>query len=374
MKILVLAYKFPLDSSGAIVSGEVKNPFNFCVELARLGHDVTAFSIDAISEKVEKEVCGVKVFSFPDLKIKGVLRYLYRAYVTGKWIKANAEKYELIHSHASFNGLGVIFSGFHKSKPFISTPHGTNVPEISTELSFNLKDALRRVNSFLQMKLDSFVYKKSRLCVSVSEFQVKEMCGIYQIPIENIHIVYNGVPPIYDNSFSDVYKYDFLFVGRAAKKKGLDIVVNLAMHFKLEKFKVVLGTARFKTVSDDLIEKLNLLDNVDVEWAVDEFRMPSIYASSKILIVPSRGYESLPTVILEAIRSKIWVVATNAWGNPEVILDERLLFEEDNMDSILTSIDYVKSLSKDDYKLKYIPKLVEEEVGKLNNLIEGCVK
>ncbi|WP_018415246.1 glycosyltransferase family 4 protein [Teredinibacter turnerae] len=372
MKILVLAYKFPHLEDSAVVSGEVKNPFNFCIEMVSQGHEVSVLTIDSVDKGMDLSLWGINIAVLPDLKLKGVIRYLYRAYSVKRWLDKNYSKYDLIHSHAAFLGLGALFSNNLSTTKFISTPHGTNVPEIGTELGANLVDYLKWINAWLQMKLDSVVYRKSLLCVSVSRYQIEEMQKIYGIDRSRIVVVYNGVSDKYDSGSSLTDReYDFLFVGRAAKKKGLDLIISLAEYYSNKTFKVVLGTRRFQTVGEEVIDRICSIKNIDVEWSVVESKMPAIFASAKLLIVPSRGYESLPTVILEAIRSKTRVVATRAWGNPEVILDERLMFSEDNVQEIIDAIDYAESLGNIWIESKYCVKSISSEVSELLRLVEG---
>ena len=378
MKILVLAYKFPRNATDAIVSGEVKNPYNFCVELAKRGHEVKVISLDSVTESVNYQINKVNVTTIPDLKIKGALRYLIRAIKIRKTINSELGSFtpDIVHSHISFSGLGFLFSKI-KQTPLVSTPHGTNIPEINTELRLSFVDWLRRINSIIQRELDSFVYKRSHHLISVSKFQLEEMEVIYGLDMKKTTVVYNGVSNNYSNSLEtnelEIKNKYILFIARAAKKKGLDTIISLAQKNTNESFMAVLGTKRFQTVSQELIKELEELNNVQVLWAVNEMELPKIFFGAKAVIVPSRGYESLPTVILEAIRAKVNVIATNSWGHPEVILNKNYLFEEDNIEQIQNCLSQALSLDNFDEK-SYVEKSIEQEINVLESVYKELIK
>ena len=61
-----------------------------------------------------------------------------------------------------------------------------------------------------------------------------------------------------------------------------------------------------------LVKKNNNNKNIFIEYNVTEKELVKKYNSARLLIVPSRGYESLPTVILEAIACETTVAAQSA--------------------------------------------------------------
>ena len=103
---------------------------------------------------------------------------------------------------------------------------------------------------------------------------------------------------------------------------------------------MVLGDEVFTTLPKDFMMELENSDNIDIVYKRTEHELVNDINSARVLLVPSRGYESLPTVIMEAIACEVPVVATNAWGNPEVIKNQNLLFAEDAFHDFARAYDY----------------------------------
>lgn len=367
MKILTLSFEFPRTSDDAIVSGEIKNAYNFITELDRQGHDVTVLNFTNNDYPDEYLLGNVKVKVMRDITLRGAVRYLYRANLVRKYLKANPDAFDIIHSHISYGTLGVLLSGVKRGK-LITTPHGTNIPEIMTELTYSPKDLLRRVNANVQKYLDIYAFSRSDAIVSVSKYQLDEMKTIYSIPNEKTIVVYNGVnKAIYHPDDAPKHKNKVLFVGRACKKKGLDTMYELAKRYPSHEFTLVLGSPMFNTIGYELINKIKSLSNCQCLESVPEPELGVLYREHDVTLVPSRGYESLPTVILESIASGTPAISTNKWGNPEVILDTNLLFEEDNITDIARAMEYALADNAYSFDEAYDVKYLDEEVSKLLN-------
>jgi glycosyltransferase involved in cell wall biosynthesis len=347
MNILALAFEFPRDPCDAIVSGEVKNAYNFICELARQGHRVTVVSITERPDVPMRTLCGLTVHTVSDRRNRGVVRYVDRAIRIAALVNRlveSGELYDVVHSHVSYGTCGVLWSRARRV-PIVTTPHGTNIPEIRTELTGSFRDRLRRVNAEMQRWLDCYAFAGSRRIVSVSRFQLAEMRDLYGIDADRIDVFYNGADrrrymsaphPTRAGSASP----HVLFVGRAVRKKGLDSVEALAVKNPHWRFTLVVGTPMFNTLGRRLLDALAALPNCRLLEAVSEADMPELYRAADVTLVPSRGYESLPTVILESLACGTPAASVDAWGNPEVIGDPALLFREDDLAGMEAAIRY----------------------------------
>ena len=342
MKILSLSFEFPRYKDDPIVSGEIKNAYNFIMELSRKGHDVTVLNMTQGDYPDVYNIDDVEVHSLRDITYRGVVRYLYRAWVVRRHINRLSQNYDVVHSHISYGSVGVLLSRLANA-PLFTTPHGTNIPEIKTELTSSFKDRLRRVNAEMQRWLDIYAFKKSKGIVSVSAFQLAEMAAIYGVDAGATQVIYNGVDQrLYFKKAGAVSRprKKALFVGRACKKKGLDVVYLLAQRYPDVDFTVIIGTRMFNTIGYELLGKIGQLDNCVCLEAVSEEKLGNYYRDADVTVVPSRGYESLPTVILESISCSTPAISVNAWGNPEVIIDKSLMFREDDFEDICRSFEY----------------------------------
>lgn len=349
MNILALSFEFPRYKDDPIVSGEIKNAYNFIMELSRKGHKVTVLNMTQGDYPDVYKVDDVEVHSLRDITYRGVVRYLYRAWLVRRHINRSQQNYDLVHSHISYGSVGVLLSRL-TNVPLFTTPHGTNIPEIKTELTSSLKDRLRRINAEMQRWMDIYAFKKSRGIVSVSAFQLAEMAAIYGVNVNNTHVVYNGVDQrLYYKKTGNVSRSrkKALFVGRACKKKGLDIIDRLAQQYPDVDFTVITGTRMFNTIGYVLLEQLGQRQNCVCLEAVSEERLGDYYRDADVTVVPSRGYESLPTVILESISCATPAISVNAWGNPEVIVDKSLMFREEDFDDICRAFEYALTAAID---------------------------
>ena len=271
----------------------------------------------------------------------GVVRYILRSLcfylITVFCIK---KRESIIVSHSCYATL--LISGVR----FI-TPHGTNIPEYKAEsLGENTSfiGSLKRLNSKLQGKLDSYAMLKADTVLSVSRFQMNEMNEIYGINYDDMKLAYN-IPLCITLKLKPSKEdkvFDFLFVGRLAQKKGLDFILDLSLLHPTSSFIVVGGTNFFKTISETLFQQLSDSPNIELVMNVTESELVTYYNKSRILLVPSIGYESLPTVILEALNYNCLPITPRSWGNTEILTD-RFLYNEGEWESFCTVVSNLKS-------------------------------
>jgi len=119
-----------------------------------------------------------------------------------------------------------------------------------------------------------------------------------------------------------VKKYDFIFVGRLAKNKGIDLLLEAAgkLKFKIINFKLlIVGDGPEKENLKFKIYNLKLHDNVVLYgWAKDSREVAQLLNQSKILIMPSYN-EGGPRVALEAMACGVPVLATPVGIVPDLI-------------------------------------------------------
>jgi glycosyltransferase involved in cell wall biosynthesis len=93
-----------------------------------------------------------------------------------------------------------------------------------------------------------------------------------------------------------------LFVGRASRNKGYDVLLEAAPHIK-EPITMVVSRMRKHVMKEAVDPRIDILMNVPFE------RMPSIYQDSSVFVLPSLDEEH-PLVVLEAMACGLPVVAT----------------------------------------------------------------
>ena len=138
----------------------------------------------------------------------------------------------------------------------------------------------------------------------------------------------------------------YLFVGRLVDKKGVDVMLAALHALDQSAGKPppvqIAGTG---PQMDALQSAASGLDNVTfLGWQTPE-QLAERLATCRAMIVPSKeapngDCEGLPTVVLEAIRAGVPVIASDHAGIPEIIVDGEtgLLVPEDNVDALAAAI------------------------------------
>jgi len=358
MNILFITTRYPKSYQEPIVSGVVKNPFSASLALARAAHEVTVITDGDRSEQRDFE--GVKVYSVGRGFLKGIVSAAFLdVKIARQFLALRSKKFDIIHIHSGnllllflLKKLGAV------DCPIVYTAHGTSTPELRANLggSYSLKSILLRVNGWVQERIDALMWAHSDLLISASDYQIEEMNNVYGIPKEKVARVYNGVDGTrYSPGREEGLKRRerlgipkdvpvILFVGRMARKKGIHLLIQGA-RMVMEScggavFVCVAGsTGRHLEYREEIMQALEregLEGRFRIIEDVVEADLPSFYAMADVCVFPSLGYESLPTVIYEAMACGVPIITQGSWGTPEV-LDEILLSEEELLDGTLIS-------------------------------------
>jgi glycosyltransferase involved in cell wall biosynthesis len=107
--------------------------------------------------------------------------------------------------------------------------------------------------------------------------------------------------------------YQFLFVGRMEKVKGIDLLLQSAallfeeaLDFRL----VLVGKGSMEGWVKSFIHQKGLNDKVTYKGSVEDRRLAFLYASSDCVVIPSRS-ESIPLVFSEALHFNKALIVTD---------------------------------------------------------------
>lgn len=357
MRICILTYNFPKSQDEAMVSGVVKNPYYLSIGLYRHGHNVTVLSP---SREVKKGIITIKlgkaltVYRISSGSFKGVVRELTCVYEVVRAL-VNITKqmdFDLFHAHTPSLGMAVVLARKAKlipPRPVLVTAHGTSWPELLADLKGSIYDIFRTINGWVQRHLDRIALASVDAVQSTSQFQYEELVQLYKVDGSRIFVIHNGV----DTDFYRPIMVDrpylkrrlglndgpvVLFVGRLVRKKGLQLLIaavpEIIRQVPNVSFLVVGGDLAHARYEKELRKQLTTSGFVGrFKWlmSVPEAEMPYVYNAADVCVVPSINYESLPTVVLEAMACGTPVIATKSWGIPEALKDNRALFEEGNV-------------------------------------------
>lgn len=373
MNILIFTQNYPKSYNEAIISGMIKNPFYLSQTLKKAGHNVTV--ITSGDKPGEWTFDKVRVHCVGRGILKGVIHaFVMELKMFIKFLSLyKKEQLDVIRIH-QLNVLPIIF--LRKMKfikcPVIYIAHGTSIPELKASFKgFSPYKVLLYANAKVQCFIDKISWKLSDVVISTSRFQIEEMENIYKVPKDKIACIYNGVDNTHYFPNSEAGKQlrqrmgissdipVVLYVGRIARKKGIHLLIksakNVIKELPATRFILVTGNIGrqldYKKEFLRLVEQENLGNHMIVRENVPEKDLPAYYNAADICVFPSTGYESIPSVILEAMACGKPIITQGNWGITEVLTDV-LLTEEALKDDDTLSDNILKILKNEDYREK----------------------
>ncbi|NKI19561.1 glycosyltransferase family 4 protein [Spongiibacter sp. KMU-166] len=337
-KLLFIAWDLDFKKGAALVGGMVKNPYYLLKGISKnfeTKYLSTSKNRDFFSHNVRERVDTNYLAALP--------KYLIRCLIISLKISRSYEKPDILHVHTP--ALVPIFYSF-KNTALVVTAHGTHWPEFKANHRVRgLKSLVIYINAYLQFMLERKIYAMADRVISVSDFQVKELVDDYRVRPEKIEVIQNGIdmcfyaPP----ELSVVRDTDVLFVGRPVPKKGIDVlleaikIANKELPSPIESTWVFgQGWVSEPNVGNQYAEAIQNIGGRILNHVPEE-DLPSLYGKAKVLVVPSLGYESLPTVLMEGVACGVVPLASKSFGNVE-LLPAELLFEEGNVKELAKQI------------------------------------
>lgn len=165
----------------------------------------------------------------------------------------------------------------------------------------------------------------------------------------DIEVIYNGIDKnLFNNSAFDTDINSIGFVGSISDRKGVDILIEEVDNLINQGFNINIAYSNIenKKIYNKLLEKkekynkeIRLYENLPSSEII------KLYKDIDILIVPSRR-DPLPTVVIEAISQGTLVIGNNIDGIPEMIIDNRLLFDIKENKCISNLLNRLKKIDK----------------------------
>lgn len=202
--------------------------------------------------------------------------------------------------------------------------------------------------------------------------------------LNNLAVVYNGIPDISNNHDIKKTKERIVFAGRLSAKKGIYDLISAFNTIGKKRPTcelVIIGsgidTSTLKSKLDEPVKHL-----VRFEGWLTPSKCHEIISKCSLLVLPSY-YEGLPICILEAMCLSKPVVATNVGAIPEVIIDNLngKIFTPGDIPSLVKSIIFIlenpaASISmginaREKYKTNFE---ISENKNKILSLYEASIK
>ncbi|MEM8594175.1 MAG: glycosyltransferase family 4 protein [Pseudomonadota bacterium] len=248
-----------------------------------------------------------------------------------RYIKLHGQAYDVIHDNQSLS-YGVLT--LQREKPLVMTIHHpiTNDFRIALGAGVTMKDRLltRRWYSFLRMQKK--VAQRLRSIVTVSELSKRDIADDFDLPLERISVLYNGIDTNVFKALSEVKRLPRRLMATASADqpmKGLAFLLTayaelLTRYPDLEL--LVVGKPKEGGDTEALISRLQLEDKVQFVKGISTQEMVAYYAEATVAVVPSL-YEGFGLPAGEAMACGVPLVSTTGGALPEVVGDAGVLIE-----------------------------------------------
>ncbi|NOR17182.1 glycosyltransferase [candidate division WOR-3 bacterium] len=215
----------------------------------------------------------------------------------------------------------------------------------------NKKYVLRETNIYTRRRkypllrtLDRFIYSRYERIICVDK-QVENSLIKWLPEVNRKTIVLKKGIPIQTDFQEIAKKYDVIFVGRLARQKAVEILLQAvaALHSKRMPMKIaIVGDGPLMRFLKKEAKELHLEENVD--FLGKRMDVTKLLHMSKLFILPSR-WEGTPSALLEAMAAGLPVIATKVGGVPNIINDghDGVLVSPNDPDILAHAIEEVMS-------------------------------
>lgn len=279
---------------------------NLARQLTRRGESVVVLA-PGPGQDDEKRGYPVVRYRKPFSKRLGVRQTL------PKLLKLQAQqRFDVIHCHSAYPPayVAATLRGW-LGTPVVVRPHGSDILpgeriRKDPRLEQRLRDTLKNV--------DAVVAQGSFLADVIHNLGVEQ---------RRVHIIHNGVDL---STFAQGEPFEhprpyILGLGNFSQRKGFDVL--LRAYARLEEPThdlIIAGGGREETALQQLAGELGITRRVRFTGPVDGQRKVNLYRSARFFVCPSRR-EPFANVILEALASRLPVVASSVGGNTELVKD-----------------------------------------------------
>jgi colanic acid/amylovoran biosynthesis glycosyltransferase len=178
-----------------------------------------------------------------------------------------------------------------------------------------------------RVSLGELIHEAS-LVVVVSDFGTNWLRRDFPDSAHKIHRVYNGLDlSVFKSAGSEHHPVRLLSIGRLIEKKGFKFLIETGRLLRSAGLPFVcqiVGEGPEQDRLEGLIREHHLSDMVQLTGPLPQTKLVEMLAQSSIFVFPaihdsSGDTDNLPTVLIEAMASRLPIVATKIAGIPEIV-------------------------------------------------------
>lgn len=292
------------------LTGVQRFSVELCKELAKLRSDLVFLvpsKLDILDQSLLEKINIVEV--------KGGSGHFWEQFILPKYLKK--------HGNPLLLNLGNTAPVFYKNKIF--THH--DITYIRFPESYSLRFRL------IYQLIASLNFKNSLSFITVSEFSKKDISNFYNVEMEDIHVLYNGVNSSFkeNKSLISVTEKPFaLAVSSPSYHKNFSALIEAFNKIdNLIELKIIgSSTSIFKNSKNyEANPRINFLGRISDDELIE------LYQKAEFFVFPSL-YEGFGIPPLEAQACGCPVISSNVASLPEVLQDSAYYFNPKDINSI----------------------------------------
>ncbi len=255
-------------------------------------------------------------------------------------------QFDIIHFNSS-NPLFGILGAFISRRPstkIVFTVHGLSLLDPGWKKSRLIQWAYRLVMTLILPYVNHCIFVCERDCTYAQRKKIIH-------PKKQFSIIYNGIRDdvveldryASRNYFGRIAQKNFLdtiIIGTIARlhyQKNIDLLISSARKLRISNVVFfILGTGPEKKRLNDLIREYTLHDSCFI-FDIPE---PRIYIKAFDIFISSSRYEGIPFTIMEAMKNKLPIIATDVGGVSEVLQqgNSGIIVNSENTDELVRAI------------------------------------
>lgn len=141
-------------------------------------------------------------------------------------------------------------------------------------------------------------------------------------------------------------KRTVLYAGRLSEEKGIHILISAIK--KISDINLIIaGTGPRE---NELRRHADNFENISFIGYIQKQELVQLFDKVDYLCIPSIWFENNPMIVLEALANGVPVLGSNIGGIPELVAGNGFIFEPNNIDSLINTLNIGFSISNDAYK------------------------
>jgi teichuronic acid biosynthesis glycosyltransferase TuaC len=226
-------------------------------------------------------------------------------------------EFGVIDAHYFYpDGVAAIVLGKMLNIPVIITARGTDINLIPQYL--------------LPRKMIQWAISKASHMITVCEALRQELIDL-GAPADKVTTLRNGVdldlffPPedfLGNRRTLNITRKTIITVGHLIERKGQDLIIE-AIRNKPDVHLLIAGDGPEESSLRKLVEKWNLVNQVTFLGSLTQIELRKYYGACDAMVLAS-SREGWANVLLESMACGTPVIATNIWGTPEVVQNNKV--------------------------------------------------